>query len=83
MFERMSGMAEGHDDRPGDGVQAWYAWPVAMRCRGVRLRDHVFTVLHPPQLGQRGHVHYVELDQFIGRNYLVTVHGPLNPAVNP
>jgi Mg2+ and Co2+ transporter CorA len=45
--------------------------------------DHVFTVLHAPQLGQRGHVHYVELDQFIGRNYLVTVHGPLNPAVNP
>ena len=45
--------------------------------------DHVFTVLHAPQLGKRGHVHYVELDQFIGRNYLVTVHGPLNPAVNP
>jgi magnesium transporter len=45
--------------------------------------DHVFTVLHAPQLGRRGHVHYVELDQFIGRNYLVTVHGPLNPAVNP
>ena len=31
----------------------------------------------------RGHVHYVELDQFIGQNYLVTVHGPLNPAVDP
>ena len=45
--------------------------------------DHVFTVLHAPQLGKRGHVHYVELDQFIGRNYLVTVHGPLNPAVDP
>jgi magnesium transporter len=45
--------------------------------------DHVFTVLHAPQPGKRGHVHYVELDQFIGRNYLVTVHGPLNPAVNP
>ena len=43
--------------------------------------DHVFTVLHAPEVGQRGHVHYVELDQFIGRNYLVTVHGPLNPAV--
>ena len=43
--------------------------------------DHVFSVLHAPQLGKRGHVHYVELDQFIGRNYLVTVHGPLNPAV--
>jgi magnesium transporter len=45
--------------------------------------DHVFTVLHAPEIGKRGHVHYVELDQFIGRNYLVTVHGPLNPAVNP
>jgi Mg2+ and Co2+ transporter CorA len=28
-------------------------------------------------------VHYVELDQFIGPNYYVTVHGPLNPAVKP
>jgi Mg2+ and Co2+ transporter CorA len=45
--------------------------------------DHVFTVLHAPELGAGGHVHYVELDQFIGPNYLVTVHGPLNPAVNP
>lgn len=45
--------------------------------------DHVFAVLHAPQVGRRGHVHYVELDQFIGNNYLVTVHGPLNPAVDP
>ena len=45
--------------------------------------DHVFTVLHAPHLGQGGHVHYVELDQFVGRNFLVTVHGPLNPAVKP
>jgi magnesium transporter len=45
--------------------------------------DHVFTVLHAPHLGSGGHVHYVELDQFVGPNYLVTVHGPLNPAVNP
>lgn len=45
--------------------------------------DHVFTVLHAPHLGTGGHVHYVELDQFIGVNYLVTVHGPLNPAVDP
>jgi Mg2+ and Co2+ transporter CorA len=44
--------------------------------------DHVFTVLHAPQVGRRGHVHYVELDQFIGHNYLVTVHGPMNPAVD-
>jgi magnesium transporter len=45
--------------------------------------DHVFTVLHAPHLGSGGHVHYVELDQFIGPNYLVTVHGPLSPAVDP
>jgi Mg2+ and Co2+ transporter CorA len=45
--------------------------------------DHVFTVLHTPHMGKRGHVHYVELDQFVGRNFLVTVHGPLNPAVKP
>src|SRR5690348_4519830 len=45
--------------------------------------DHAFAVLHAPQVGRRGHVHYVELDQFIGRNFLVTVHGPLNPAVDP
>ena len=24
--------------------------------------DHVFTVLHAPEIGTRGHVHYVELD---------------------
>jgi magnesium transporter len=45
--------------------------------------DHVFTVLHAPEIGSGGHVHYVELDQFLGPNYLVTVHGPLNPAVDP
>ena len=45
--------------------------------------DHLFVVLHAPELGQAGHVHYVELDQFIGPNYLVTVHGPINPAVDP
>ena len=43
--------------------------------------DHVFTVVHAPELGTGGHVHHVELDQFIGPNYLVTVHGPLNPVV--
>ena len=44
--------------------------------------DHVLVVLHAPELGKRGHVHYLELDQLIGRNYLVTVHGPINPAVD-
>jgi len=45
--------------------------------------DCVFVVLHAPESGERGHVHYLELDQFIGRNYLITVHGPTNPAVPP
>jgi Mg2+ and Co2+ transporter CorA len=46
-------------------------------------RDYVFVVLHAPELDKGGHVHYVELDQFIGARYLVTVHGPVNPAVTP
>ncbi len=45
--------------------------------------DHVFVVLHAPEEGAAGHVHYVELDQFIGARFLITVHGPLNPAVSP
>jgi magnesium transporter len=44
-------------------------------------QDHIFVILHAPELGKGGHVHYVELDQFIGPRYLVTVHGPVNPAV--
>jgi magnesium transporter len=42
--------------------------------------DHLFVVLHAPERGKGGHVHLLELDQFIGSNYLVTVHGPINPA---
>ena len=45
--------------------------------------DHLFVVLHAPERGARGHVHYVELDQFIGPGWYVTVHGPLNPKVAP
>jgi magnesium transporter len=44
-------------------------------------RDHLFLVLHKPHAGDRGHVHYLELDQFVGPNYLVTTHGPRNPVV--
>jgi magnesium transporter len=38
---------------------------------------------HPrgPEIGQQGQIHYLELDQFIGRRALVTVHSPLNPVV--
>ncbi|HJV15441.1 MAG TPA: magnesium transporter CorA family protein [Propionibacteriaceae bacterium] len=42
---------------------------------------HVFIVVHAPEIGAGGHVHYLELDQFIGENFLITVHGPINPKV--
>ena len=45
--------------------------------------DQVFLVLHSPQAGAAGHVHTIELDQFIGDRYLVTVHGPLSGAADP
>jgi len=59
---------------------------------GCRVRNHVptvhvyeghfFTIIHAPLLGDTGHVHMLEIDQLVGRNYLVTVHGPLNPVVD-
>jgi Mg2+ and Co2+ transporter CorA len=45
--------------------------------------DYVFVALHSPELGKGGHVHHLELDQFVGPGYLVTVHGPLDPEVIP
>ena len=42
---------------------------------------HLFIVIHAPEIGTGGHVHYLELDQFLGERFLVTVHGPLNPKV--
>lgn len=45
--------------------------------------DHVFVVVHSPFAGNAGHVHLLELDQLVGRRYLVTVHGPINPVVDP
>jgi Mg2+ and Co2+ transporter CorA len=42
---------------------------------------HVFIVVHAPELGTGGHVHYLELDQFVAEDFLVTVHGPINPKV--
>ena len=43
--------------------------------------DHIFVVLNGPERGDGGHVHLVELDMFIGRDYLVTTHGPLGVGV--
>jgi magnesium transporter len=44
---------------------------------------HFFLVLLSPLLGKAGHVHLLELDLVVGRNFLVSVHGPLNPVVDP
>lgn len=50
----------------------------------VRIYPHQqLLILHGPERGPSGHVHYIELDQIIGDKYLVTVHGPVNPAVDP
>lgn len=65
--------------------------PLAVRDCAVRNRlpkvhaypETLFLVLHAPERGAGGHVHYVELDRFVGPRYLVTVHGPTNPAVPP
>src|SRR5829696_5525438 len=35
--------------------------------------SQVLVILHTPELGEAGHVHYVELDQIVGDRYLVTV----------
>ena len=44
-------------------------------------KDVLFLVLHRPERGQHGHVHYLELDQFLANNFLITTHGPRNPIV--
>jgi len=50
----------------------------------VRIYPHQqLLILHGPERGPSGHVHYLELDQIIGDKYVVTVHGPINPAVSP
>jgi Mg2+ and Co2+ transporter CorA len=59
-----------HDSRERNHVPRVHVYP-----------DHLFIVVHAPEIGTAGHVHYLELDQFVGMHYLVTVHGPLNPVV--
>jgi Mg2+ and Co2+ transporter CorA len=50
----------------------------------VRIYPHQqLLIVHGPERGPSGRVHYIELDQIIGDRYLVTVHGPINPAVDP
>lgn len=50
----------------------------------VRIYPHQqLLIVHGPERGPSGHVHYIELDQIIGEKFVVTVHGPVNPAVDP
>lgn len=43
--------------------------------------DYLYIVVHAPDAGDPGHVHLLELDQFIGTRYLITTHGPLGEGV--
>ena len=61
--------------------------PHAEDCREKRripkvhtYADHVFFILHGLEFEEAGWGHLVELDQFVGDRYLVTVHGPLELA---
>lgn len=47
-----------------------------------RFRDHWFVIVHRPFIGRAGHVHLLQLEQFIRSDALITVHGPYNPDVN-
>jgi magnesium transporter len=79
-----------YDDEAGRVLSATFDFH-QLTLQACRDRNHVpathaypaylFVVLHAPQRGAAGHVHLLELDQFIGRRFLVTVHGPLNPDV--
>jgi len=44
--------------------------------------EHMFMVLFSPLLGDLGKVHLLELDLVVGRNYLVTVHGPYSSSID-
>src|SRR6201995_2010679 len=45
----------------------------------VRIYPHQqLLILHGPERGPSGHVHYLELVQIIGEKFVVTVHGPIN-----
>ena len=43
--------------------------------------DVLYLALHRPEPGASGHVHYLELDLYVGPHFLVTLHGPRNPVV--
>ncbi len=43
--------------------------------------DVLYLALHRPEPGAAGHVHYLELDLYVGPRFLVTLHGPRNEVV--
>ncbi|HET6969187.1 MAG TPA: magnesium transporter CorA family protein [Ornithinibacter sp.] len=43
--------------------------------------DVLYLALHRPDPGAAGHVHYLELDLYLGPRFLVTLHGPRNETV--
>jgi Mg2+ and Co2+ transporter CorA len=45
-------------------------------------RDQIFLVLHALERDAQGRVHHVELDQFVGPNWLLTVHGRMDSEVS-
>jgi Mg2+ and Co2+ transporter CorA len=45
--------------------------------------DYWFVVMHRPLIGRAGHVHLLQLEQFIRSDAVVTLHGPHNPDVDP
>ena len=45
-------------------------------------RDQIFLVLHTLDRDSQGRVHHVELDQFVGPNWLLTVHGRMDTEVS-
>jgi magnesium transporter len=70
--------------------ESFHAHPLVLRaCRERNFvptvhgyDTHFFVIVHSPLPGEGGHVHMLELDQLVGQRYLVTVHGPRNPAVS-
>lgn len=44
--------------------------------------DHLLLILHAPEPEEPGQIHLLQLVQFIGARYLVTVHGPLGAGVD-
>jgi magnesium/cobalt transport protein CorA len=43
----------------------------------------LFLILNAPLLGEGRQVHLLQLNQFVGDRYLVTVHGPYGEGVSP